>query len=68
MGRILATADGQVTLHADPGRISRLLMEQAGLHLLEVLQLSLTGDQTVVLRCAAADFSVRQGVLPARTL
>ncbi len=66
--RMLATADGQVLLQADPGRVSRLLMEQLGLHLLEMLQLSLTGDQSINLRCAVADFSVQQGVMTARTL
>lgn len=68
LGRMLATADGSLQLVADPGRISRLLMEQMGLHLLEMLQLSLTGDQPVQLRCAVADFSVQQGVMTARHL
>ncbi len=68
VGRMLATADGELKLVAEPGRISRLLMEQMGLHLLEMLQLSLTGDQAVVLRCALADFSVQQGVMTARHL
>ena len=68
VGRMLAHADGRITVEVEPGRISRLLMEQLGLHLLEVLQLRLTGDHTVVLRCALADFSVQQGVMTARTL
>ncbi len=68
VGRMLATADGTLQLAVDPGRISRLLMEQMGLHLLEILQLSLTGDQSVALRCAVADFSVNQGVMTARHL
>ena len=68
VGRMLATADGQLRLQAEPGRVSRLLMEQLGLHLLEMLQLSLAGDQTINLRCAVADFSVKQGVMQARTL
>ncbi len=68
VGRMLGTADGKLQLAIDPGRISRLLMEQMGLHLLEILQLSLTGDQSVALRCAVADFSVQQGVMTARHL
>ncbi len=68
LGAVLATADGELKLVAEPGRISRLLMEQMGLHLLEILQLSLTGDQPVLLRCAVADFGVKAGVMTARTL
>lgn len=65
---LLASADGTLQLAAGPGRISRLLMAQMGLHLLETLQLGFTGDQPVALRCAVADFSVHQGVMTARHL
>ncbi len=68
VGRLLGSANGRVTLVAQNGQISRLLMEQVGLHLLEILQLQLTGDQTVALNCAVADFSVRQGVMQAQAL
>ncbi len=68
VGRMLASADGELKLVAEPGRISRLLMEQMGLHLLEILQLSVTGDQPVVLGCAVADFRVQAGVMTARAL
>jgi AsmA protein len=68
VGRMLATADGQLRIAAQHGHISRLLMEQSGLHLLEILRLNLTGDQTVPLRCALADFEVTQGVMVVRTL
>jgi uncharacterized protein involved in outer membrane biogenesis len=68
VGRMLGTADGALLLAIDPGRISRLLMEQMGLHLLEILQLNLTGDQPVALRCAVADFTVKDGVMTARHL
>ena len=68
VGRMLATADGALQLAVDPGRISRLLMEEMGLHVLEILQLSLTGDQSVALRCAVADFSLKNGVMTARHL
>ena len=68
VGRMLATADGRVSLVAQNGEISRLMMEQIGLHLLEILQLNLTGDRTVPLRCAVADFDVARGVMQARAL
>ena len=68
VGRMLGTADGALQLAVDPGRISRLLMEEMGLHLLEILQLKLTGDQAVALHCAVADFAVKDGVMTARHL
>jgi len=61
VGRMLASANGKVGLVVADGEISRLMMEKVGLHLWEILQLSLTGDQRVKLRCAVADFDVRHG-------
>ena len=68
VGRMLARADGQLRLVARNGQVSRLLMEQSGLHLLEILQLSLAGDETVRVNCAIADFAVTRGVMRPRTL
>ena len=39
------------------------MMERAGLHLWEMLQLNLAGDELIELRCAIADFDVKAGVL-----
>lgn len=68
VGRMLATAEGRVSLVAQNGLISRLLMEQVGLHLLEILRFNLTGDQTIRLNCLVADFSVAGGVMGTRAL
>ncbi len=68
VGRLLASADGRLSLVAQNGQISRLLMEMSGLHLLEILQLKLSGDQTVALNCAVVDFGVAKGVMQARAL
>lgn len=68
VGRMLASADGRVSLIAQKGEISRLLMEQIGLHLLEIVQLTLVGDRNVKLHCAVADFGVAAGVMQARAL
>ncbi|MBA3058661.1 MAG: AsmA family protein [Gammaproteobacteria bacterium] len=61
VARMLATADGKVGLVISGGQISRLMMEKAGLHLWEILQLSLSGDKLIKLRCAVADFEVKSG-------
>ena len=63
VGRMLATSEGKIGLVAAGGQISRLMMEKAGLHLWEMLQLNLSGDQLIELRCAVADFDVKAGIL-----
>jgi AsmA protein len=68
VGSMLATANGQLGLVVAGGEVSQLMMEQAGLHLWEVLQLNLTGDQRIKLRCAVAEFTVRQGNMHADAL
>lgn len=68
VGSILGSANGRMLLRVERGQISRLLMEQMGLHLLEILQLSVGGDQPVTLNCAVADFSVKHGRMTANTL
>ena len=68
VGQLLASADGHFRLTANKGQISRLLMEQSGLHLLEILRLNLSGDQTVPMNCAVADFKVEHGVMQVQRL
>jgi len=68
VGRMLASSNGKVGLVVTGGKISKLMMEQVGLHLWEILALKATGDKQVKLRCAVADFDVRQGVMNADAL
>jgi AsmA protein len=60
---MLATADGKVGLLVNHGEVSQLLMEKAGLHLWEIFRLKLTGDKRITLRCAVADFDVKDGLM-----
>jgi AsmA protein len=66
--RMLASSSGTLGLVVAGGEISRLMMEKAGLHLWEILELQVTGDELVRLRCAVADFDVKEGVMDARAL
>jgi uncharacterized protein involved in outer membrane biogenesis len=68
VARMLAGSSGKLRLVVDGGEISQLMMEKAGLHLWEILQLSLSGDRLIRLRCGVADFSARDGVLTANML
>jgi len=68
VARMLASADGKAGLVIAGGEISKLMMERMGLHLWEMLILTVTGDKLVKLRCAVADFSVKQGTMRADAL
>lgn len=66
--RMLATSSGTLGLVVAGGEISRLMMEMVGLHLWEILELQVRGDELVKLRCAVADFDVKEGVMNSRAL
>ena len=63
VGRMLASSNGKVGLVVAGGEISKMMMEKVGLHLWEILELKVTGDRQIKLRCAVADFDVRQGIM-----
>jgi AsmA protein len=68
VGRMLASANGKVGLVVVGGEISKLMMEKVGLHLWEILELKMTGDKLVKLRCGVADFDVKDGSMHAQAL
>ncbi|TXT40513.1 MAG: AsmA protein, partial [Comamonadaceae bacterium] len=68
VGSMLAHANGSVALLASGGEISQMVMEKAGLHLWEMFRLSLTGDKSIKLRCAVANFEVKTGDMQAKVL
>jgi uncharacterized protein involved in outer membrane biogenesis len=68
VGSMLATSNGTLAMVVDGGLISQLMMEKAGLHIWEIFALSLTGDKLVKLRCAVADFGVKQGDMQVNAL
>ena len=61
VGQMLASSSGKVGLVVGSGEISQLMMEKAGLHLWEILELKVTGDRRIKLRCGVADFDVKEG-------
>src|SRR5690606_38326683 len=50
------------------GQISNLLIELAGIDIYESLEFLIGKDRKVAIRCAFADFGVKQGVMDARAL
>ena len=65
---LLATSDGDVGLIMGRGRISNLLLEYAGIDIAESLKFLLTEDRNVPIRCAFADFGVKDGLMQSRRL
>jgi uncharacterized protein involved in outer membrane biogenesis len=65
---MLARADGDAVAGMGEGRISKLLMEMAAIDIAGILKIKLTGDKQIPIRCAFADFAVRDGVMTPRAL
>ena len=68
VARMLGASSGKVGLFIDDGRISQFLMELAALDLWDVAKLALQGDEPVRIRCAIADFAVKNGKMEANAL
>ncbi|MGE0497249.1 MAG: AsmA family protein [Ramlibacter sp.] len=68
VARMLATSSGNVAMLMGEGEISNLLLEFVGLDGGEIIKFLVGGDRNVRLRCAAAAFDVRQGVMSSRAL
>jgi len=62
VAQMLASADGKVGLFIDGGEISRFLMELVAIDVWGLARTKLEGDEPVPIRCAIADFDVKNGV------
>ncbi|WP_322084140.1 AsmA family protein [Burkholderia sp. BCC1972] len=60
---LAATSNGEVKALVTDGRISRLLMEAAGLNVANVVYEKLFGNNDVKINCAAIDFVATNGIL-----
>jgi uncharacterized protein involved in outer membrane biogenesis len=67
VGALLASADGRFALAMSSGEISNTLLEVVGLDGGEIMKFLFRGDQNVPLRCAVADFDVKNGIMSADT-
>lgn len=65
---MLAGSNGKVGLVVVRGEISKMTMEKAGVHLWEMMELKMTGDKLVKIRCLVADFDVKEGVMHTNAL
>ncbi|HEY0334971.1 MAG TPA: AsmA family protein [Stenotrophomonas sp.] len=65
---MLGSSDGDFGVGMGRGHIGNLIMELAGLDVAESLKFLLTEDRQIPLRCAFADFGVRDGLMTSRAL
>jgi uncharacterized protein involved in outer membrane biogenesis len=63
---LLGEANGEVKTLIEHGSISKLLLEEMGLNVGNVLLTKMTGDKAVKLNCMATDFRVDNGLMNAR--
>ena len=65
---MLGSASGDVAVLMGKGEISNILLEYMGLDGGEIIKFLVRGDRTVQLRCAAAAFDVKQGLMTSRAI
>jgi hypothetical protein len=63
---LLGSANGELKLLINDGRVSRNLMEIAGLNVGNYLVGKLFGDEEVAINCMAADLGIEQGLMSTR--
>jgi AsmA protein len=63
VAQMLGAANGKVGLYLDGGKISRFMMELVALDLWGVARVKMEGDEPVGIRCAIADFGVKDGLM-----
>lgn len=68
MAQMLGSASGDVAVLMGKGELSNILLEYMGLDGGEVIKFFLRGDRNVELRCAAAAFEVRQGLMASKVI
>jgi AsmA family protein len=66
--QMLASSSGNIAFLMGSGEISNILLEFMGLDGGEVIKFLVRGDRNVRLRCAAASFEVRQGLMTSRAI
>lgn len=65
---MLGGADGDVAVGMGAGRVSNLLVEVAGLDVYEALKYLIGRDKQIPIRCAFAEFEVKDGEMSARSM
>ena len=65
---MLGNADGSLVMLMGSAHMSKIASQAANLHVGELLGLLITGDRDIEVRCAAASFDIRNGLMRSRAL
>ena len=68
VAQVLGSSSGTVALLMGKGELSNILLEFMGLDGGEIIKFLVEGDRNVSLRCAAAAFDVKQGLMSSRAI
>lgn len=68
IAQVLGSSSGSMALLMGKGEVSNILLEFMGLDGGEIIKFLAGGDRNVRLRCAAAAFDVKQGLMSSRAL
>jgi AsmA family protein len=63
VAQMLGSSNGKIGFFMDGGEISQFMMELVAMDLWGVAKVKLQGDKPVEVRCAVADFNVKDGVM-----
>ncbi|MHB1618648.1 MAG: AsmA family protein [Sulfuricella sp.] len=64
---LLGASNGEIKILINQGTVSKLLLEEMGLNIGNVILARLAGDKQVKLNCMATDFGVTHGLMQARS-
>src|SRR5207244_4758709 len=67
VGDMLGSSNGKVGIYLDGGKISRFMMELVAMDVWGAARVKMKGDQPVDIRCAIADFAVKNGLMQTNT-
>jgi uncharacterized protein involved in outer membrane biogenesis len=67
VANLLGNANGEVKTLINQGSISKLLLEEIGLNIGNVILTSMAGDKQIKLNCMATDFGVTNGLMQTRS-
>ncbi len=67
VGSLLGASNGEIKTLINQGTVSKLLLEEIGMNIGNVIITSLVGDRQVKLNCMATDFSVTNGLMQTRS-
>ncbi len=68
VAKMIGSANGKLGVYVDSGRVSKLVMEMVALDLWNLAKVAIQGDEPVEIRCAIADFDVKDGLMRTNAL